>query len=296
MLMLADYSQCQGYFADPYCNYDAFIASTPINGKVFLFPRNIDDQTHYLGRDKWYCPFHCAEIVSIDSEEENAFFTDFMRGAVKTYLPNVACQRSSQWTTLKAPPCNTTNDLIFLLDSADLIGRRSYTIAQTFINDLAGAYTLHNSSRVGSIIVSDVTITVIPLTNTLSPSDMTAKIFGAPYLKSKDNLDLGIKAAIAEFNSDLRTVPLNLVILTDGYSTNETLAYAAAKEARDAGIRIFSVGIGQFSYPKFLLYVTMQSDRVFFRSRWVPRYHENKMFELHDMLKDISEAVCLDST
>jgi len=61
------------------CNYDAFVASTKFNNKVFLFPWETDNQRGNWLKAWGYCAAHCAEMVTIHSEEENKFFLDFMR-------------------------------------------------------------------------------------------------------------------------------------------------------------------------------------------------------------------------
>lgn len=61
------------------CEYDAFVASTAYNEKVFLFPwETINRRGNWL-KASGYCAANCAELVTIHSEEENKFFLNFMR-------------------------------------------------------------------------------------------------------------------------------------------------------------------------------------------------------------------------
>lgn len=61
------------------CSEDSFISSTPYGKKVFLHPWKTDERKGdwYYNRD--YCAKNCAEMVTIDSAEENTFFHEFIR-------------------------------------------------------------------------------------------------------------------------------------------------------------------------------------------------------------------------
>lgn len=61
------------------CEYDAFISSTPFNGKVFLHPWKKTERTADWFETRGYCAKHCAELVTIRSAEENVHFLSFMR-------------------------------------------------------------------------------------------------------------------------------------------------------------------------------------------------------------------------
>jgi len=92
LLILAIFSNLQGIrgaltimpFEKEFCNYDAFISSQPINNKVFLHPWNTDERQGDWYKARGYCAAHCAEIVRIDSVEENTLFLEFMRSVGMT--------------------------------------------------------------------------------------------------------------------------------------------------------------------------------------------------------------------
>lgn len=62
-----------------FCDYDAFTSSLSINGKVFLHPYRKDERRGDWHEAVGYCARHCAEIVVINSVEENDLFLAFMR-------------------------------------------------------------------------------------------------------------------------------------------------------------------------------------------------------------------------
>lgn len=61
------------------CDFDAFISSTPYEGKVFLHPWKRSERTGDWFEARGYCAKHCAELVTIQSEKENDHFLKFMR-------------------------------------------------------------------------------------------------------------------------------------------------------------------------------------------------------------------------
>lgn len=181
-------------------------------------------------------------------------------------------------------PCYNSNDLIILLDSSYSIGLTNYVTAKKFVDDLAAAFTVTNSSRVAVFIFSDVAKTIVSLTNKLNSKDMSATILAAPYLNYNTNTDLGIDAAIAEFNGSLSNLPLNLIVLTDGESSIPLLTIASANKAIDMGIRTFSVGIGANTNQQELLTIANgNSKNVFSISNF-----EN----LKKIVNPLSRAVC----
>lgn len=62
-----------------FCDYDAFISSQPINDKVFLHPWKKTERRADWYEARGYCASHCAEIVRINSVDENDQFLAFMR-------------------------------------------------------------------------------------------------------------------------------------------------------------------------------------------------------------------------
>lgn len=147
----------------------------------------------------------------------------------------------------QAPPCYKTNDLVILLDSSGSIGSSNYENAKIFVNELARAYAVQSTSRIAVFIFSDVVAEVVPLDNTFDETTMTTTILGATFLGSITNTDLAIDEAVAVFNTDNRVangIPFNLVVITDGASTNPTATLTAIGSTISLGIQTFSVGVG----------------------------------------------------
>lgn len=84
------------------CKYDAFMSSTPYNGKVFLFPWETTDRKGDWLKNYGFCAAHCAEMVTISSAAENSFFLNFMRRSELTDAVWLGAQVKNQtlsgWT------------------------------------------------------------------------------------------------------------------------------------------------------------------------------------------------------
>ncbi len=93
------------------------------------------------------------------------------------------------------------------------------------------------------MIFSDQVNQVIDLDNNLTQNEIDAAITDAPYLKGNTTTHIGIEQAVTQLQSSSRNVTKNIVVITDGESTDPTLTAAVIEEAKNLGIRTFSVGI-----------------------------------------------------
>lgn len=149
--------------------------------------------------------------------------------------------------------CLNDNDIIVLLDSSGSIGPANYRKEKEFAYDLARVFEDHVGSRFGFTIFSSEVLTIAPLTNTLTPADLNYKILNAVYMGNGTLTNLAIDSAVAEFQASARTVPKNLVIITDGDSNKQPATINSINTAINYGIRTFSVGIGSGTSNKELL-------------------------------------------
>jgi len=59
--------------------FDPFISSTEHESKFYLHPWKTDERKGDWYHNRAYCAKHCAEMVTIHSEEQNTFFHTFIR-------------------------------------------------------------------------------------------------------------------------------------------------------------------------------------------------------------------------
>jgi len=152
-----------------------------------------------------------------------------------------------------AVPCYETNDLAIVLDASGSIGAANFIVAVDFVDQLAAAFTRHDASRLTYIVYSSSSITRIPLTNSFTATEISNLIRTTPYTGGGTATHLGIDMAVSQFNSSPRSVPKNMVVLTDGISNNPALTEASANRAIAMGVRSFAVGITPSINPQELL-------------------------------------------
>lgn len=181
-------------------------------------------------------------------------------------------------------PCYQVNDLVVLIDSSGSIGYDNYVTVKSFVEKLAAGFTVESKSRISIILFSTSVTTLVPLTNTLSPAEISSEILNIVYSGGSTRTDLGIDASIAQFDSSPRQVPRNLVVLTDGESNDRSLTISAVSTAITMGIRTFSVGIGtEINNQELLDIAGGHTDRV---------YTLSTFDELIKVLNPLSRAIC----
>lgn len=122
------------------------------------------------------------------------------------------------------------------------------------------------------------------MTNALSPAKISSSILDCPYFKSGTATDLGIDEARVQFNSAPRNVPLNMVVLTDGASNNDSWTIAAAHKLITMGVRTFSVGItANIKQQELLAIADGDASRVF---------NTDNFDELIKLLAPLSRKIC----
>lgn len=110
--------------------------------------------------------------------------------------------------------------MIVLLDSSGSIGAENYKKEKVFAYDLARAFENRPTNLFGFTIFSSSVRKIVPLNNTLSAADLNSKILNAVYMAFQTYTNLPIDSAVAEFLATTRTVTKNLVIITDGASSD----------------------------------------------------------------------------
>lgn len=118
---------------------------------------------------------------------------------------------------------------------------------------------------------------------------MSTTILGATYLNSTTYTHLAINDAVDEFNTYSRVgIPFNMVVITDGESTNQTATLIAAGNAISLGIQTFSVGVGRFVNQNELKQIADNKlDHVF---------NAANFDDLVNLLNPLSLAICEAST
>lgn len=181
-------------------------------------------------------------------------------------------------------PCYETNDLAIVLDSSRSIGYEDFEKVKVFVERLASAFTVHSPSRLSFITYSHYANVIIEITNTYSRGEISSTILSTPWEAGSTYTNLGILSAISQLANQPQHVPMNLVVLTDGESTQPELTIQVVDVAKSMGIRTFSVGLGEYINGRELLAIAgNDASRVF----------STKNFdELINLLAPVSVKIC----
>ncbi len=207
-----------------------------------------------------------------------------LRTQFNTVSTRYICEMKDGPEEEEAEPCYDDNDLVIAVDSSGSIGEVHYMVALEFTTKLAIAWADNPRNRLSVIIYGTGVQSILQLNQNLTVSQLRDVIYNAPYLKSVTNSHLALDRTLQEFQTNPRSVPNNLVFLTDGESTNPTATLASAQRVLSAGIRPFAVGIGSKIDSNELLAIAGNNDDHVFNT--------NGFDDLLKLLQPVSRRVC----
>lgn len=170
-----------------------------------------------------------------------------------------------------------------MLDSSGSIGSAPFELAKQFVEQLANAFTVYAPSRFAFITYSNAATVHINIDNVLTRGAISSTILSNVWEAGGTATDLGIALGAAVLTSPARSVPLNMVVLTDGVSNSPSATIAAAQAAIGLGIRTFSVGINNYNLAELLAIAGNDAGRVF---------TETNFDDLIQLLAPLSLKVC----
>ena len=133
----------------------------------------------------------------------------------------------------------TMPSVIFLLDKSRSIGKDLFDSVKRLLAEnlkiIAG-----NDVQIGVVSFSSNSSVDVPLQ--LWNNTLHKQISKIPYFGKGSNIHLAIDAAISELEPEGTRI---IVLFSDGEATDPDAAKAAANKAKEAGILIYTVGIGE---------------------------------------------------
>ncbi|CAL8068230.1 unnamed protein product [Orchesella dallaii] len=220
-----------------------------------------------------------ATRIAINMKSDLKYATSFNTDT-KRYL----CEKLSGTEEEVAVPCYSDNDLVVVVDSSKSIGQDEYVTALDFVTHLVTAWADNPGNRVAVIVYSSNAEIVLELTEDLTVEEIRKRVQTATYLDSGTMSDLGINLAVAELQNNNRSVPQNVVFLTDGTSESPSATILAAQNAREAEIRGFAVGIGSDIKQEELNAIAGNNSTRVFKA--------DQVKNLLKLLQRVSQRVC----
>ena len=144
--------------------------------------------------------------------------------------------------------CNSNGlDIVMILDSSRSIGISNFELMKSYIVNMLSGFTIgSDDTRVGVIRYSTSASIVIPLGSYNSYSQLSSAINsieysgGSTYTYRALNL---LTTAFATARVD-EGIPRVAIVFTDGKSSNAAVTALAARNVHNAGIYVYSFGIG----------------------------------------------------
>ncbi|ESO86927.1 hypothetical protein LOTGIDRAFT_166655 [Lottia gigantea] len=174
-------------------------------------------------------------------------------------------------------------DIYLVVDgSGSVKAARFELMKQTLADILPDLNVSPSVVNLGLVVYSEKVYDVLPLTG--DATKRTAEILALPFPGSYTSTDLGIAEATAMSTRSGRSgVPQKTIVITDGISGEPQQTVARATDAKNAGIDMYSVGVGGNANPQELDNIASSVDQV----------HLADTFDvLGDVLRDIVKGIC----
>ena len=174
-------------------------------------------------------------------------------------------------------------DTVIILDSSGSIGSSNFQLMKTYIVNMLSGFTIgSDDTRVGVITYSAGASIAIRLGHYDSYSQLSSAITSIPYDDGSytyTNLALNLlSTAFANARVD-EGVPRVAIVFTDGQSTSPTATVQAAQRVHNAGIYVYSFGIGRVSNTELTAIASGQNN-VFYVSSFSASNFEGVLKQL----------------
>jgi len=139
-------------------------------------------------------------------------------------------------------PCNRPINLVVALDTSPAVLDADFTVAKEFIQQLITA--IDRRSEFGLVLYSSYASARIRMGQGLSWDQIYASLQLTRIRGTLRDTASAIRAEAAVFAEAPNAFTKMLIIITTGISADPSETAEDAKKARDAGIRVISLGIG----------------------------------------------------
>ncbi|KAL3877480.1 hypothetical protein ACJMK2_035181 [Sinanodonta woodiana] len=184
---------------------------------------------------------------------------------------NLVCQWSNvsaNVASVASGYCSKNMDVIFVMDASTSIPEKDFDHLKRFIKSMIESFDVGlDKTRIGIVPFSvDVMLSNIAnLTSSVLPQVLIAKLnnIEQPLFGTGTQTGAAIAVMFEMFQlEERRNIPRVGIVITDGKSDNPTQTVDAARRAKDAGIYMLTIGIGQRVFEDELLDIASEPDAV----------------------------------
>ena len=154
---------------------------------------------------------------------------------------------------------------------------------KNFVNNIISNFEIGaDKTRVGVIRFSDSASIVIPLGSINNATVLNTSVSNISYTRGYTYTNLALNLLHTAFNNSRTSqgIPRVAIVLTDGQSTSPRSTARAAQLVHDAGIVVYSFGIGSGIDTTELNTIASSSRNVFFISNFSPAQFAAKLLPL----------------
>ena len=154
-----------------------------------------------------------------------------------------------------------------MLDASGSIGSTNFETMKKFVNSIISNFKIGaDKTHVGVIRFESSASIVIPLGSINDASQLNTSITNINYTRGGTAIHLALNLLITAFNNNSRTsqgVPRVAIVFTDGKSNPPNSTAPVAQLVHDAGIVVYSFGIGSGINCTELDTIASSSNNVF---------------------------------
>jgi Mg-chelatase subunit ChlD len=138
--------------------------------------------------------------------------------------------------------CYRDIDVLFLMDSSGSVGKENYAIMKDFVANVILSFNVTQNSRIGIVIFDSTPTTVVPLATATNINALATRVRNIPYFGGGTRTDYALNTAlnVLSLHNRLRIG----ILLSDGVSNEPELTVTASNEVHEAGIKMYTFGIG----------------------------------------------------
>uniref|UniRef100_A0A1X7UZ52 VWFA domain-containing protein n=1 Tax=Amphimedon queenslandica TaxID=400682 RepID=A0A1X7UZ52_AMPQE len=235
--------------------------------KTFAFESHSNCHTSYGFCTNIFLSNQCQNLVCIGNE----VFTDrdyWSKQAIDQIIKTTAsCPSQISTFLLDAQSCNLNSpnhalvsairdyldcnsrafDFVIILDASGSVGYYNFETMKNFVANMLSSFTIEqNGTRVGVIRYASSPSNVIPLGSINTYSQLATAIRGISYTQGGTNTAAALNLLTTAFATARVSegIPRVAAVFTDGNSNSYSATVQAAQAIHDAGIHVYSFGIG----------------------------------------------------
>jgi len=190
-------------------------------------------------------------------------------------------------TMCKPPKCEAPVDIALLVDGSGSISSSDFSLMKKFATLLATNITISEDDGHMSL-VQFASYAQVEIGLSDDDNAVLTAISSMSQMSSSTNMDAGLDTAFAQLQKSQRSTNQVLIMFTDGEPDSGNDPVAHAQTIKDAGVEIYTVGVGSGVNPDLLKKIASED-----KNPLQPHYLQAASFtDLLTLLANVVSAAC----